>query len=284
MQLNHSQADLYVPDGISIEEALRRTTCMGIGAHQDDLEVFAFHGIIRCYDQNDEWFTGVTVTNGSGSARSGPYSSFSDEEMLEARRLEQRAAADLGKYSAQLQLGYDSSEIKSRESRSPIEDLKRILEAARPEVLYLHNPADKHETHIASLVKCVEAIRALDPGARPAKVYGCEVWRDLDWLSDEQKICLDVSGHEELAASLLEVFDTQIAGGKRYDLATLGRRRANATFYDSHQIDRSDSVTFAMDLSPLFDSDILSLEEFVESKIQDFRAEAINSLKRFENR
>jgi len=60
------------------------------------------------------------------------------------------------------------------------------------------------------------------------------VWRDLDWLVDSDKAPFDVSEHENLQAALLGVFDSQIAGGKRYDLASMGRRRANATYFESH--------------------------------------------------
>ena len=72
---------------------------------------------------------------------------------------------------------------------------------------------------------------------------------------------------------MLEVFDSQISGGKRYDLAALGRRRANATFFQSHAIDEADSVVFAMDLSPLVQSDTLSLADFVEEKLSLFKSD-----------
>ena len=50
-------------------EALARVTHLGIGAHQDDLEFMAFHGILQCFHSETDWFGGVTCTNGSGSAR-----------------------------------------------------------------------------------------------------------------------------------------------------------------------------------------------------------------------
>ena len=50
---------------------------------------------------------------------------------------------------------------------------------------------------------------------------------------------------------LIGAFDSQIAGGKRYDLAAAGRKRANATFLDSHAVDRATAVEYAMDLTPL---------------------------------
>ncbi|MFP4541109.1 MAG: hypothetical protein ACLFR7_05730, partial [Opitutales bacterium] len=78
---------------------------------------------------------------------------------------------------------------------------------------------------------------ALPPEERPERVLGCEVWRGLDWMPDDEKVPLDVSGNLELAQQLNGVFDSQIVGGKRYDLATIGRRRANATFLESHHAD-----------------------------------------------
>jgi hypothetical protein len=47
------------------------------------------------------------------------------------------------------------------------------------------------------------------------------------------------------------VFDSQIAGGKRYDLASLGRRRAHATYSESHVGDRHRALILGMDLTPL---------------------------------
>ena len=47
-------------------------------------------------------------------------------------------------------------------------------------------------------------------------------------MVDDQKVGLDVSGHENVQNALLGVFDSQICGGKRYDLSAMGRRRAHA--------------------------------------------------------
>ena len=49
MNLHRATADLFIPDDSSPEEALRRITHLGIGAHQDDLEFMAFHGILECF-------------------------------------------------------------------------------------------------------------------------------------------------------------------------------------------------------------------------------------------
>jgi len=88
----------------------------------------------------------------------------------------------------------------------------------------------------------------------------------------------NVASHENLAAALNGVFDSQIAGGKRYDLATLGRRRANATFFESHAVDECESVSFAMDLTPLVDDPSLDIVEFVLGFIHRFEADVRNKL------
>jgi hypothetical protein len=61
---------------------------------------------------------------------------------------------------------------------------------------------------------------------------------------------MDLSRRESLQAALLGVFDSQIAGGKRYDLASMGRRRANATYYASHGVDSTLGMSYAMDMTP----------------------------------
>lgn len=269
--LHNPTADVFIPDGLDEDQALRRTTHLGIGAHQDDLEILAFHGILECFEIPDRWFTGVVCTNGSGSPRAGVYANYSDEEMQRVRLQEQRTAASIGKYSGMLQLGYPSSAVKDPENTHPAEDLIKILKATQPQILYTHNPADKHATHVGMLISVLQAIRALPPQERPEKLYGCEVWRDLDWLPDDRKIVLDVSGRENLAAALVGVFDSQVAGGKRYDLASLGRRRANATYLESHSTDIMESATYAIDLSPLLYEDDADVVSLVLQRIDEFR-------------
>ncbi len=279
MKLHHPTADVFIPDGQPPAAALARITHLGIGAHQDDLEFMAFHGIEACFHSEADWFGGVTCTNGSGSARIGAYAKFSDEEMMAVRRDEQRQAAILGRYAAMLQLDYPSKIVRDPADPRLRDDLAAILAAARPRVVYTHNPADKHDTHIAVVVPVIQAIRTLPRELRPQAVHGCEVWRNLDWLPDAEKIVHDVGGHDNLAAALNGVFDSQIAGGKRYDLAVLGRRRANATFFESHGVDHSDALAFAMDLTPLAHDDSLDVVEYVTGFIDRFRSDVTTKLR-----
>ncbi len=145
-------------------------------------------------------------------------------------------------------------------------------------MIYTHNPADKHDTHVAVVCAALEAIRRLPVEVRPRAVYGCEVWRGLDWLCDDARIALDVGGHDELAKSLLAAHKSQSAGGKRYDLATLGTRQANATYYESHETDRFEQLWFAMDLTPLVRDDRMSLVDFVGEHCERFAADVRSRL------
>ena len=280
MQLKNPGAEVFVPDGIMEDQALARTTHLALSAHQDDIEIMAYHGILECFGSADRWFTGVVVTNGAGSPRDGLYAAYTDEEMQKVRRVEQKKAAAIGEYAAQVLLDYSSSAVKDASNPDVVNDLKGILEITSPQVVYTHNLADKHDTHVAVALRVIRALRELPAELRPRKLYGCEVWRDLDWMVDQDKVALDVSGHENLANALLGVFDSQICGGKRYDLATMGRRRAHATYHESHGTDVSEALTFAMDMSPLVLNTELDPQEYVEGYISRLAEDVRSRLSR----
>jgi len=273
MQFTQPNADFFVPDGTAPDQAIARTTHLCIAAHQDDIEIMAYHGIAECFGQSDRWFSGVVVTNGAGSPRSGIYGNYTDEQMQKVRVIEQRKAAYVGEYGFQAQLAFTSAQVKNPKETAVINEIARILRAARPKIVYLHNPADKHDTHIGVMLRAIAALRSVREETRPEKVYGCEVWRDLDWLPDEVKQVLPASARSNIAASLVGVFDSQVSGGKRYDLATAGRRLAHATYYASHGTDEESAINFGMDLTPLVDDPSLSVTDYVLGRIDLFRAD-----------
>lgn len=270
MKLNKPTAEFFIPDQTPVKEAVQRTTHMSIAAHQDDIEIMAYDGILKCFNKKDQWFFGVVVTNGSGSARDAIYKDYTDQEMIEVRKVEQKKAAYIGEFGALALLDYPSKETKDPNNEEIVLELKQLLEVAQPEVLYTHNLADKHDTHIGVTTKVIKAIRALEPNQRPKYVYGCEVWRNLDWMVDQEKVVFDVGRHPNLASALVEVFDSQIVGGKRYDLATMGRRLANATYFESHSVDHSNALIYAMDLTPLIIDDSLDIKTYVLDYIKRF--------------
>src|SRR5258708_20211975 len=146
MQFHNASADFFVPDGLAPDAALERTTDLCSAGDQEDIEIMAYHGIAQCFAQKEKWFSGVVVTNGSGSPRTGIYGQYTDDEMQRVRVVEQRKAAFVGEYGCQIQLGFTSTQVKNPSQPGVIEDLATILRAAKPEIVYVHNPADKHDT------------------------------------------------------------------------------------------------------------------------------------------
>jgi LmbE family N-acetylglucosaminyl deacetylase len=273
IELKRDTAEIFVPDGMPLPAALARTTHMAIGAHPDDLEIMAIDGILRCFQREDRWFSGVLVTDGSGSPRDGLYQDYTDEAMRRVRAKEQKKAALVGEYAAQALLDYPSAAVKDGANPDLVQDIAQLLTVASPEIVYTHNLADEHDTHVAVALRVVEAIRGLPEAARPSHLYGCEVWRDLDWLVDRDKVAFDCSAHKSLQRALLGVFDSQICGGKRYDLASMGRRRANATYHATHEADVVSGMTFAMDLTPLMQDrsmSISSIPDYVQAFMDRF--------------
>jgi len=97
------------------------------------------------------------------------------------------------------------------------------------------------------------------------------VLRNLDWMPDEAKQVLPSSAKPNIAAALVGVFDSQISGGKRYDLATAGRRLANATYFASHGTDQETALSFAMDLTPLVEDVNRPIGDYVLTFIDSFK-------------
>lgn len=270
---------IFIPDGIEETVALPRTTHLAIGAHQDDLEFMAMHGILQCYQKKDQWFGGIICTDGAGSSRTGHYENYSNEEMVAVRTQEQKKAAIVGEYSFIAQLGHPSSQVKDSKKRDIlVDELTQILERTRPEIIYAHNPYDKHATHVGVFQATVEAALRLPPNMRPKHLWGCEVWRGLDWMTDKRKILLDVSDRPHLSSALNGIFDSQIAGGKRYDQAVEGRRKANATFLDAFQTDDATSVSYAVDCGNCLSMDIETFRRgaWLDEEIKHFQNE-VNS-------
>ena len=97
-------------------------------------------------------------------------------------------------------------------------------------------------------------------------------------MPDREKVRMDVSGHDDLAEKLNSIFVSQIGGGKRYDLAVPGRRRANATFSEPRSGDMATQVIHGMDLTLLILDDSLDPVEFACGFIRRFEEEVRSAL------
>jgi LmbE family N-acetylglucosaminyl deacetylase len=282
MKLSETSAEIWVPDGVGEHAALSRVTHMCIAAHQDDVEIMALDGILTAFGNAEKWFMAVIVTDGAGSPRQGAYQNYTNQQMKTVRRAEQKKAAFVGEYSAVALLDHCSAAVKSSSNSATKDDLKALLAVSRPDIVYTHNLADKHDTHVAVALRAIAAVRELPPEQRPKKLYGCEVWRDLDWLVDGDKVVFRLGDHENLASALIGVFDSQIAGGKRYDLAVMARRRAHATYYQSHSVDSATMINFGVDLTPLIQDDQLSPAEYIGGFVRRFADDVAGRIRKFD--
>src|SRR4030042_2988191 len=143
MKFHQSTAELFIPDGLAPEGALRRTTHLAISAHQDDIEIMAVEPMLSCFQQPDLWFSAVVMSDGRGSPRDDLYKDYSDEDMRVVRIKEQKKAAIVGEYASLVLLDYPSRAIKDAKNQQPVEDLQLIFNATRPRFVYTHNLADK---------------------------------------------------------------------------------------------------------------------------------------------
>jgi len=282
MELTLDAAEVFVPDGLEAAPAVARTTHLAVGAHPDDVEIMACDGILSCFLSEHRWFCGVVMSDGARSPRRGPYRHLTDQEMASLRRHEQKTAAVVGRYGAQVLLGYPSETLKDATRSAPVRDLMTLLSQARPQVVYTHNLADNHDTHVATALRVIEALRGLPAASQPDRLYGCEVWRDLDWLVDDEKVAFDLSALENLQQALLGVFDSQISGGKRYDLATMARRRAHATYYASHEPDLCRRMAFAMDLTSLIKDPSRDVRDYIQEAIAHFAQDVTDRIARMD--
>ena len=249
-----------------------------ICAHQDDNEIMAMDGVLKGIRSKNYSFALVVTADGRGSARTGEFKDYTDEMMKEVRIKEQQEAAEIGRYHSLYLLNYPSKDIKDKNNKDIVEEYKNIIKELRPEVIYTHSVLDKHPTHLGVVVKVIQALRELPKEYQPKVFYGCEVWRGLDWISDERKIGFDLSRNVKLQKKILNVFKSQIAGGKEYTKASLGRRYANATYFQSHSVDTYKLMNYGIDMLPLVKDKNLSIKDFALSFVDELRDEISNAL------
>lgn len=270
---HNNGSKVFVNKNADFDSATQSTTHLCVAAHEDDVEIMAYGGVLNCYQNPDFRFCGVCVTNGEGSPRCGKYADYSNAQMRAARAKEQLKASQIGDYSVQFLLDYSSAEV-CRSNPFVIEDLCKIILATKPQIIYTHNIADRHPTHVAVALKTIAAIKAAN--FHPQKLYGCEVWRNLDWLCD-CKVQQSTAGNDKLEKQLIEVFKTQIAGGKSYGKASIARRRVNATFAESHGVDRYTACENYIDLTSIVNEDV-SVKDFISARLSNFTDSVLSQI------
>ena len=244
-----------------------------IGAHPDDIEFMAFSAIEEFRRNSGRKVAGIVCTDGRGSLLTGGSDANSRVELAKVRFREQVEAAELAGYAALAQLGHSSVALLGCDGRKDlVEELVGLIERLKPKVIYIHSLFDKHPTHLAVGAAGFAAVRMLaGKGIRPQRIYGCEVWRGLDWLNDEDKVILDAGEDVEFAQTLYRVFRSQILPGKRYDRAVVGRKFANATFHDPGARDATAMAELAVDLTGLLDVPARDVKGHLMGYVERFR-------------
>ena len=126
---------------------------------------------------------------------------------------------------------------------------------------------------------------SLPDADRPEKLYGCEVWRDLDWMVDADKVPFDLSTHENLQTALLGVFDSQIAVANAMTWQRMGHRKANATYFESHGMDTTQGLLFAHGSDPSRSMMTqLEISSYVQEHIARFAQDVADRLERWADR
>ncbi len=283
MVFGKHKAECYVPDGIPSEAAMDRATIAAVGAHPDDLEIMALSGILEARRLGGKRFLGIVATPGSTEPRTGVYSGLSYDDLREIRRDEQRLAADIGDYSGVVQLMYESREVKDPREAGLFLDLKAIFERTRPEAVYLHNPFDRHDTHVAVCLRSLQAIRAASEatGWLPGKVYGCASWRGLDWLVHHDRIALPIHDPDHLSEQLIHAYKSQYAQDSQFEAALRGRRIVNAIHQESHALGLAQEVDHVMDMMPLVRAQTLDMAEYMGHVLHHFEQDALERVARF---
>lgn len=282
LKLKRAGCEIFVPDGASAEAAVARSRYLAIGAHHDDIEQMAVHGIMEAWKLGGGVFFGVVASDGVGNRHTGEYSGMTYEELREVRVGEQREAARIGRYAGVAMLNYPSSEIKDHHLKDLDEDLVTLIDRIRPETVYLHNPFDRHDTHVALCLRTIAALRTVAAkGYAPKQVLGCEAWRGLDWMVFHDRTLLPVMDGQGLEEQLAGVFHSQFDRVRFRELAARGRRIANATFHESHSIGMDEEVTIAINMLPLVTDPSIDMEVFVRNVIERFESDILHRIRKY---
>ena len=208
----------------------------------------------------------------------GKYSEHTDKEMLEARNQEQIRASQIGEYEKLIMLKHNHLDIENDDKDNVVKDLQKIILEVQPDVIYTHNIFDKSKTHSKTCKKVVEAILGLPEESRPRLLYGCEIFRSLDWLPDKYKVVFDLSDNKELQARLIGVYDTRMEQSKNYNKAVVGRKLAHATFGISNDnVDEEKMLWYGINLTPVIQKGI-ELKEYCTKILNEYNKEMLENI------
>ena len=252
------------------------TNLLAIAAHHDDIEVMAMDGILKAYGSKKYDFYACVLGDGANCIKSGKYADVSDKEMMEARNQEQTRASQIGEYEKLVMLKHSQEELENDEKGKIGKELRELILDVKPDIIYTHNIFDKNPAHRITCKRVIDAILSLDEDDRPRLVYGCELFRSLDWLPDKYKVVFDLSENKELQSRLIGVYDTKIEQFKNYNKAIVGRKMAHAAFGSSvGDGDEDKLIWYGINLTPVVAKNI-DLKDYCTRILSDFNKEMLD--------
>ena len=259
---------------------METTNLLAIGAHHDDIEVMAMDGILKAYGSKKYSFYACVLSDGAHFSKMGKYSDISDKEMIETRNQEQIRASQIGEYANLVFLKHTREDIENNEKDVVIKNIQKVILEVQPDVVYTHNIFDKGDIHTLTAIRVIEAILGLEEDKRPRLLYGCEIFRSLDWLPDKYKVVFDLSENKELQSRLIGVYDTRMEQSRNYNKAVVGRKLAHATFGNSNSsIDEEKLIWYGINLTPVIQKGI-TLDEYCVKILNDFNKELLEYIKK----
>lgn len=248
-------------------------------AHPSDCEIMAIDGIQRGYRAQKYSFSCVVTTDGSENERGGKYLKSSDKRMSNVLASEQRKAAELGRYNSVYFMNYKAEEARDQENEDIVAEYIEIIKELKPRIVYTHSLLDRDPTHVCVAVKVINALRKLRKGDQPKVVYGCEMWRDLDWIDKDKIVSFDISKNIRLQRQLISVFKSQIIN-RDYINAAIGRRYVNAAFSRDDKKKEAKLTARAINMTTLLRRKELPIKRYAMSFIDDLYSEINDSMDR----
>ncbi len=253
------------------------TNLLAIASHHDDIELMAMDGVLKAYGSKKYAFYACVVGDASNCNKIGKYADCSDKELMETRNQEQARASQIGEYEDLILLKKSQSDIEDLDNTTIVKELQKIILDINPDVVYTHNIFDRNLSHVRLALKVIEAILALPEESRPRLLYGCEIFRSLDWLPERYRVNFDISDNKEIQSRLIGVYDTMAEHSQNFAKAVVGRKLSNATFLGDKMGEEDKMLWFGLNLTPVISKGI-PLKDYVIKILNDYNKEMLDNI------
>ena len=268
---------------------LTDTTDLSCTAHQDDAEIENGIQILQAQRDPKKNFLNIIATDGASSksrlnradadAEGSKGKPFELQELPERRWREQRDASSASK-TPSIQLGYPSNAVNGLMGDGKKAEVVHILSGlfdSMPNLkdVFLHNPLDKHDTHLGVLACSVAAFRSMDSKDLPDNIVGMEGWGGLagmphgelvKFVTENKQDLEEIKGWISLYTSQL---DLQL---RAYDKVTIALYEAHAGFVtDPHSLGVIEGMAIGVKLTDYIKNPDMQLEDMAEDLIRIMR-------------